>query len=92
MKAFLLICTSIKSSILSSLSIVWFDRHELIMNDQAVPLKHEQPEYTEEEGCGCVCVWQGISQETGLQYINSSSTLTIFFKVAVPAVVAMSKI
>lgn len=25
------------------------------MNDQAVPLKHEQPEYTEEEGCGCVC-------------------------------------
>lgn len=56
MKAFLLICTSIKSSILSSLSIVWFDRHELIMNDQAVPLKHEQPEYTEEEGCGCVCV------------------------------------
>lgn len=57
MKAFLLICTSIKSSILSSLSIVWFDRHELIMNDQAVPLKHEQPEYTEEEGRGYVCVW-----------------------------------
>lgn len=40
----------------------------------------------------CVCVWQGISQETELQCINSSSTLTIFFKVAVPAVVAMSKI
>lgn len=35
------------------------------MNDQAVPLKHEQPEYTEEEGCGyvCVCVGMCVLQE-----------------------------
>lgn len=42
MKAFLLICTSMWSSILSSLFIVWFDRHELIMNDQAMPLQQNR--------------------------------------------------
>ena len=100
MKAFLLICTSIKSSILSSLFIVWFDRHKLIMNDQALPLKHEQPEYTEVERvvcvcvclcvCVCVCVFERerereIPQELELRYMKFSSTFTIF-SFTVPAV------
>lgn len=85
MKAFLLIYTSMWSSILSSRLIVWFDTRELIMNDQAMPPKQEQPEkeaYTgteEEEGYECLG-WVGCHPTTETELDSqSSSALPLFF-------------